>query len=85
MGGAGGAGVASLSRRPLFLLSLLLVLLIDRQGEKVDMVWDHGEMANMSMWGIAGEEREASLVKHVILGGFLLLGWNLSGGRGGAG
>ena len=68
-----------------FLSSLLLVLLTDRWGEKVAMVWDHGDMANMSIWGIAGEEHEVSLVRHVILGGFLLLGRNLSGWRGGAG
>ena len=39
----------------------------------------------MSMWGMAGEEHSASLVRHVVLGGFLLLGWNLSGGSAGAG
>ena len=69
----------------LSLSSSTLVLLTERRGEKVAVVWDHGGMANMSMWGILGEERDASLVRHVILGGFLLLGWNLSGGSGGAG
>jgi len=67
------------------LSSSMFVLLIKRRGEKVAVVWAHGEMANMSMWGIQGEEHNASLVKHVVLGGFLLLGWNLSGGSGGAG
>lgn len=61
------------------------MLLIARRGVKESVVRALGEMAKMSMWEIAGEEREASLVKHVVLGGLWLLGWNLSGGSGGAG
>jgi len=38
----------------LSLSSSTLVLLIERRGEKVAVVWDHGEMVNMSMWGILG-------------------------------
>jgi len=59
------------------LSSSTFVLLIKRRGEKVAVVWAHGEMANMSMWGIQGEERNASLVKHVVfcsLGGICLAG-----------
>ena len=39
----------------------------------------------MSIWGMAGEERSANLVRRVVLGGLRLLGWCLSGGSGGAG
>ena len=67
------------------LSSSWFVLLIERRGENVATVWDHGVMAKMSMWGMAGEDRSVSLVRHVVLGGFLLLGRDLSGGSAGAG